>query len=159
MGTPEFAVPCLEAMVHGGLEVVGVFTQPDRPKGRGNKLAASPVKEAALKAADAVYADLASKYENAIEYANFMRARVNGQMDPDSKLGLAKPYYEKLIELIEPRAEKDATERARIIEAYRYMIGYNFVVKEDKAAAKAFASKLQAIDPENEIAKQVLEAK
>lgn len=49
MGTPEFAVPSLEALVAGGYEVVGVFTQPDRPKGRGNKLAPSPVKECALK--------------------------------------------------------------------------------------------------------------
>ena len=116
-------------------------------------------RKAAFIEADAVYADLANKFEQAQEYANFMRARVNGQMDPDSKLGLAKPYYEKLIELIEPRAEKDATERARIIESYRYMIGYNFVVKEDKEAAKAYALKLQAIDPNNEIAKQVLESK
>ena len=116
-------------------------------------------KKTALIEADAVYADLANKYENAVEYANYMRARVNAQMDPDSKLGLAKPYYEKLIELIEPRAEKDATERARIIESYRYMIAYNFIVKEDKEAAKGFASKLQAIDPENEVAKQILEAK
>ena len=125
----------------------------------GSSLQDAEAKKAAFIEADAVYADLASKYENAVEYANFMRARVNAQMDPDSKLGLAKPYYEKLIELIEPRAEKDATERARIIESYRYMIAYNFIVKEDKEAAKAFASKLQAIDPENEIAKQILEAK
>ena len=39
------------------------------------------------------------------------------------------------------------------------MIAYNFIVKEDKEAAKAFATKLQAIDPENEIAKQILETK
>jgi Tfp pilus assembly protein PilF len=87
-----------------------------------------------------------------------MRARVNAQLDPDSKLGLAKPYYEKLIELIEPRAQKDATERARIIESYRYMIAYNFIVKEDKEQAKMYAEKLIQIDPENEIAKQVLDA-
>ena len=116
-------------------------------------------KKTVLIEADTVYADLANKYENAVEYANLMRARVNAQMDPDSKLGMAKPYYEKLIELIEPRAEKDATERARIIEAYRYMIAYNFIVKEDKNAAKAFATKLQAIDPENEVAKQILKSK
>jgi hypothetical protein len=125
----------------------------------GSSLQDAEAKKAAFIEADAVYADLASKYENAVEYANFMRARVNDQMDPDSKLGLAKPYYEKLIELIEPRAEKDATERARIIESYRYMIAYNFIVKEDKNAAKAFATKLQAIDPENEVAKQILETK
>jgi methionyl-tRNA formyltransferase len=47
-GTPEFAVPCLAACVQTGVDVVAVYTQPDRPAGRGRKLAASPVKEAAL---------------------------------------------------------------------------------------------------------------
>ncbi len=55
MGTPEFAVPCLEAMIRNGLEVVGVFTQPDRPKGRGNKLTPSPVKIAAEQAGIPVF--------------------------------------------------------------------------------------------------------
>lgn len=45
MGTPEFAVPSLRALCEGGYDVVGVFTQPDRPKGRGNKVVASPVKQ------------------------------------------------------------------------------------------------------------------
>lgn len=49
-GTPDFAVPCLEACRASGAEVVAVYTQPDRPAGRGRKLAASPVKEAALAA-------------------------------------------------------------------------------------------------------------
>ena len=49
MGTPEFAVPSLKAVIgFPGAEVVGVFTQPDRPKGRGNKLTPSPVKVTAL---------------------------------------------------------------------------------------------------------------
>ena len=47
MGTPDFAVPSLRALVDHGYEVVGVFCQPDRPKGRGHKLAACPVKELA----------------------------------------------------------------------------------------------------------------
>ena len=47
MGTPAFAVPCLEALCASGRRVVGVFTQPDRPRGRGKKPAPSPVKEAA----------------------------------------------------------------------------------------------------------------
>jgi methionyl-tRNA formyltransferase len=49
-GTPEFSVPCLEACRTAGADVVAVYTQPDRPAGRGRKLAASPVKEAALAA-------------------------------------------------------------------------------------------------------------
>ena len=48
MGTPEFAVPSLKALCGSGHEVVGVFTQPDRPKGRGNKVIASPVKQVAV---------------------------------------------------------------------------------------------------------------
>ncbi len=48
MGTPDFAVPCLDQLVAEGHHVVAVVTQPDRPKGRGQKLAQSPVKEAAL---------------------------------------------------------------------------------------------------------------
>ena len=48
MGTPDFAVPSLKALVEGGYSVVGVVTQPDRPKGRGKKLAMSPVKEYAI---------------------------------------------------------------------------------------------------------------
>ena len=55
MGTPDFAVPSLKALIDGGYEVVGVFCQPDRPKGRGHKLAACPVKEEALRAGIPVY--------------------------------------------------------------------------------------------------------
>src|SRR5690606_19517166 len=46
-GTPEFAVPALEALVAAGHSVTAVYTQPDRPAGRGRRLAASPVKQAA----------------------------------------------------------------------------------------------------------------
>lgn len=49
MGTPEFAVASLEALVHEGLHIVGVITAPDKPKGRGRQLAGSPVKEFAVK--------------------------------------------------------------------------------------------------------------
>lgn len=48
MGTPEFAVASLKRLVEDGHEICGVFTQPDKPKNRGHKLAFSPVKEYAL---------------------------------------------------------------------------------------------------------------
>lgn len=47
MGTPAFGVPILEMLLDGGYHVVGVITQPDRPKGRGHRLAPPPVKELA----------------------------------------------------------------------------------------------------------------
>ena len=48
MGTPAFAVPTLKALIAQGHEIVCVVTQPDRPKGRGRKLTAPPVKEVAI---------------------------------------------------------------------------------------------------------------
>lgn len=48
-GTPQFAVPTLETLVDSGFHVPMVVTQPDRPKGRGLELVASPVKQAALR--------------------------------------------------------------------------------------------------------------
>ncbi len=48
MGTPEFAVPSLQALIAGPDDVIAVVTQPDRPRGRGRKLSPSPVKVVAL---------------------------------------------------------------------------------------------------------------
>ena len=48
MGTPDFAVGTLEAIIEAGHEVALVVTQPDKPKGRGNVMQCSPVKECAL---------------------------------------------------------------------------------------------------------------
>jgi methionyl-tRNA formyltransferase len=64
-GTPEFSVPCLEACRASGAEVVAVYTQPDRPAGRGRKLTPSPVKQAALAAGIAVEQPESLKSEEA----------------------------------------------------------------------------------------------
>ncbi len=55
MGTPDIAATCLKKIIGDGFQVVGVYTQPDRPKNRGMKLAFSPVKEVALAADIPVY--------------------------------------------------------------------------------------------------------
>ena len=55
MGTPDFAVASLRRLVEDGHEICGVFTQPDKPKNRGHKLAFSPVKEYALSQGLTVY--------------------------------------------------------------------------------------------------------
>jgi methionyl-tRNA formyltransferase len=49
MGSPQFSVPSLEQLVINNFDIVAVYTQPDRPSGRGRGLAVSPVKDAALK--------------------------------------------------------------------------------------------------------------
>ncbi len=50
MGTPDIAATCLKKLLEDNFDVVGVYTQPDRPKGRGMKLVAAPVKQVALEA-------------------------------------------------------------------------------------------------------------
>ena len=55
MGTPDIAATCLKKVLADGFHVVGVYTQPDRPKGRGMKLVASPVKDVAVAAGIPVF--------------------------------------------------------------------------------------------------------
>ena len=55
MGTPDFAAASLKKLIDEKRDVVGVFTQPDKPKGRGMELAASPVKVLALENGIPVY--------------------------------------------------------------------------------------------------------
>lgn len=55
MGTPDIASVCLKKILTDGFEVVGVYTQPDRPKGRGMKMVCSPVKEVAMAAGIPVF--------------------------------------------------------------------------------------------------------
>ena len=112
-----------------------------------------------LRLADQVYAGLLDKYQDVEDYVAFQRARIGMQMDPESKEELAKPHYEKLVELLGSKADRDNTDKVRLVEAYRYLISYYLINKDDKETAKQFAAKLQEVDPENETAKQVLELK
>ncbi len=66
MGTPDIAATCLKQILNDGFEVVGVYTQPDRPKGRGMKLVASPVKELAISANIPVFQPESFKSDEAV---------------------------------------------------------------------------------------------
>jgi methionyl-tRNA formyltransferase len=68
LGTPAFAVPTLEAIVRAGHAVTAVLTQPDRPRGRGQNAAASPIKEAALTLGLTVYQPERVRRPEAVEY-------------------------------------------------------------------------------------------
>jgi methionyl-tRNA formyltransferase len=67
MGTPDFATETLRGLIDTGLNLVGVYTQPDRPKGRGNKLAAPPIKELALEYDLPVFQPLKLRAPEAVE--------------------------------------------------------------------------------------------
>ena len=68
MGTPDFSTGCLRALVDAGHEVVLAVTQPDKPKGRGNKVVYSPVKEEAIRLGIPVFQPVRIREPEAIEY-------------------------------------------------------------------------------------------
>jgi len=109
----------------------------------------------ALKKADAVYAQLGEKFPENIDFANFMRARVNSNLDPETKEGLAKPFYEAIVNSLAGKSDRDRADNARLSEAYRYL-GYYYLLKDDKATADGYWNKVLEIDPNNATAKQAL---
>ena len=99
MGTPDFAVPCLEALAASEHKVTGVFTQPDKPKNRGQKMQFSPVKECAVKHDIPVYQPLSLRKGEDAEKSLEILKELNpdcivvaayGQILPKSVLDLPK---------------------------------------------------------------------
>lgn len=95
MGTPDFALATLEGLIEAGLNLVGVYTQPDRPKGRGKKMAAPPVKELALQHEIPVFQPRKLRDEEAVaELAalepDLIVVVAYGQILPQSVLDLPK---------------------------------------------------------------------
>jgi tetratricopeptide (TPR) repeat protein len=113
----------------------------------------------AFKKADEAYGKMMELYPNYKNYCNYMRGQINSNLDPDSKEGLAKPYYEALANSLATKSELSNSEKAMIGQAYTYLMVYYFNVKKDVATSKEYANKMLAIDPNNEVAKQVIAVK
>jgi tetratricopeptide (TPR) repeat protein len=109
----------------------------------------------ALQQADEVYGKMMNAYPKYANWCNYKRAQINANLDPDSKQGLAKPYYEALVSALETKADRTANDNAMLGQSYFYLMVYAYNVKQDKATAKDYANKLLQIDPSNEVAKQV----
>lgn len=105
--------------------------------------------------ADSIYAEMADKMPSVADFATLQRAHIGYALDPETKDGLAKPHYEKLVELILAKPEKDDTDYTRLIESYRYL-GYYYLLKDDKTNSDIYWNKILEIDPENAMAKQAL---
>lgn len=74
MGTPEFSVPCLQALINSNNEVVGVFTQPDKPKGRGYEMTPPPVKVCAIEHNIPVFQPVTMRNGEALDIINSLNA-------------------------------------------------------------------------------------
>ena len=95
MGTPDFAAVSLKKLIEGNYDVVGVFTQPDKPKGRGMELAFSPVKESALAAGLPVFQPEKMRDGTALAALQSLRpdlvvAVAYGRILPDDLLAVPK---------------------------------------------------------------------
>ena len=125
-------------------------------------------KEELIKA-DSLFKELSVQVPNSyVSY--FWRARVNSMLDPETTKGLAKPYYEKVIEigLVQPERYK-----RELIESYKYLGYYHYVIadaittknngnpdpaKEEYGEAKLFFSKVLMLDAKDEVALKALES-
>ncbi len=118
---------------------------------------------------------LASAYDNAKKYTQadsvynviltakptyapgvLARARTNNNLDPESKKGLAKPYYERYIELSKAEGADPTKFRSGLIEANYYLGVYALQVKGDKAGASTYFQQVLAVDPSNKDASNAL---
>ncbi|MFR9166486.1 MAG: tetratricopeptide repeat protein [Dysgonomonas sp.] len=91
------------------------------------------------------------------------RARTNSLLDPTAEQGLAKPHYEKTIEVIMGKEDSQSNSR-ELLEAYKYLSYYYYVQydktksAEDKANTILYSEKMLELDPANAVAKQLLDA-
>lgn len=95
MGTPDFSVPALKALVEAGHDVVAVVTQPDKPKGRGKEIQMPPVKEQALKFQIPVYQPVKARDPEFVKILSDLAPDVMvvaafGQLLPKSILDIPK---------------------------------------------------------------------
>lgn len=114
MGTPDFAVPCLRSLADSGHEIAAVFTQPDKPKGRGYKMIPTPVKSVALEYNIPIYQPLSlRKGDDAVSSMEILRS-----IAPDIIVVVA---YGQLLpkEILELPKYKCINIHASLLPAYR----------------------------------------
>ena len=116
--------------------------------------------KASIREADKLYAEVEELFANNVDVLAYVlnrRGTLNVILDPDSKEGLAKPVFEKLMQLMEEKADRTDADNKKLVTCYRYMMSYDLLVADDKQAARSWAEKILTVDPTNEQATQVLE--
>ncbi len=109
------------------------------------------------KAAD-IYAELAKKYPNQVAYATYMRANLRNSLDNNMEKSLAKPDYQKLVDILVAKADRTKGENTMLKTAYHYLM-FNSYINKDVAGAKTYAEKILAIDPEYKAAQEIMNLK
>lgn len=104
-----------------------------------------------LTKADSLFAIVQQRVPDS-HLGSLWQARTNSLLDPETELGLAKPYYETCIPILESNKDKY---RKELTECYRYL-GYYFYLKQDMNNSKLYWNKVLEIDPANTMAQEAL---
>lgn len=111
----------------------------------------------AFQQADRIYAELIEKFPTVKAYGLYQRGMVNSNIDTDMSQGLAKPFFEEVINILSQEEELDAQGKRYMETSYRYLMSYNYQVMKDNKAALECAQKILEIKPDDEGIKQVVE--
>ena len=141
MGTPDIAAVCLNKIIEDGFQVVGVYTQPDRPKGRGMKMIFSPVKELAIKHEIPVFQPENFREEETVEQLRALRPDV-----------VAVVAYGRILpqKVLDVPAKGCVNIHASLLPQYRGSAPYQWAVldglKETGVSAQHMARQMDAGD-------------
>ena len=105
------------------------------------------------------YRAMADKFPVQSIYAAYQCATMNNKLDKTGEKGLAKPDYQKVVDLLANKADRDNSENTMLKYSYHYLMSNAFLYGKNKALAKEYADKILAIDPEYSPAQQIKELK
>ena len=110
------------------------------------------------KAVDA-YRTMGEKFPIQAIYAAYQCASMNNKLDPNMTKSLAKPDYQKVVSLLESKADRDKSENTILKYSLHYLMSNAFLIDKNKSLAKDYAQKILAIDPEYGPAQQIKDLK
>ena len=118
-----------------------------------------PNKVAHIGKAIEAYRAMADKFPIQSIYAAYQCATMNNKLDKTGEKGLAKPDYQKVVELLESKADRDNSENTMLKYSYHYLMSNAFLYGKNKPLAKEYADKILAIDPDYAPAQQIKDLK
>ena len=105
------------------------------------------------------YRAMGEKYPIQAIYAAYQCATMSNKLDKTGEKGLAKPDYQKVVSLLENKADRDKSENTMLKYSYHYLMSNAFLYGKNKPLAKEYAEKILAIDPDYAPAQQIRDLK
>ena len=105
------------------------------------------------------YRTMGERYPVQAIYAAYQCATMSNKLDKTGEKGLAKPDYQKVVSLLENKADRENSENTMLKYSYHYLMSNAFLYGKNKALAKEYANKILAIDPDYAPAQQIRDLK